>query len=202
MDWHARNIKVYNDSAVELSERLSGIGSRTKDIERALKLANKTKKANIVEIGCGDGRDAIEIVKYAEQYEGFDPSSGLLDIAKIRVPGASFVVADTYTYKYPDNLDVVFAFASLLHINKDALSDVFNQIHKSLRSGGILYITLKERNLYGEETKTDEYGVRMFYYYSLPIIKELAGKGFTTVYEGRFIKGKTNWFAIALKKTP
>ena len=39
MDWHLRNIEVYNNSAVQIAERFSGIGSRVEDIERALKLA-------------------------------------------------------------------------------------------------------------------------------------------------------------------
>ncbi|NCQ53850.1 hypothetical protein COV88_00560 [Candidatus Saccharibacteria bacterium CG11_big_fil_rev_8_21_14_0_20_41_19] len=48
--------------------------------------------------------------------------------------------------------------------------------------------------------KTNVYGIRMFYYYNPTIIKLLAGNNFDSVYEEHFIKGKTNWFAIALKK--
>jgi|SRR5680860_458915 len=200
MDWHKQNIKVYDNSASELAERFNGIGSRIEDIERALKLANQNTGAKVVEIGCGDGRDAVEIIKRATTYQGFDPSAGLLDIARYRVPEASFVLSDTYTYEYPDNLDVIYAFASLLHVNRNDLRVVFNKAHKSLRHDGIFYISLKERDSYGEETKTDIYGVRMFYYYNPEIIKQMANKKFTVVYEEHYLKGKTNWFTIALKK--
>ncbi len=81
MDWHSKNIEVYNKSANELAERFSGIGSRVEDIDRALLLADSVVGARVVEIGCGDGRDAVEIVKRAKWYQGFDPSVGLLNIA-------------------------------------------------------------------------------------------------------------------------
>lgn len=200
MDWHAQNIKVYNESAQELAERFSGIGSRVADIERALKLADKSDGAKVVEIGCGDGRDAVEIVKHASMYQGFDPSIGLLNLAKFRVPSASFVLSDASIYNYPDNLDAVFAFASLLHISKDDLPDIFKKIHKSLRSDGILYISLKERDEYAEDTKVDQFGTRMFYFYNPSIIKRLAGDGFSIIYEEHYLKGKTPWFNLALKK--
>lgn len=200
MDWNAQNIKVYDESADDLARHFRGIGSRTADIKRALKLANKTDGAKVVEIGCGDGRDAVEIVKRSVLYEGFDPSKGMLDIAKTRVKNASFVIDDALSYKYPSDVDVIFAFASLLHVDKTDLIDVFRKVHKSLRDNGIFYISLKERDSYQEEIKKDQHGERMFYYYNLLIIKHIAGSGFIPVYEDHQAIGKTNWFTIALRK--
>ena len=200
MDWHSQNIKVYDKSAQKLAIYFGGIGSRVSDIERGLELANKTDGARVIEIGCGDGRDATEIVKRVAWYEGFDPSVGLLNIAKQKVPNTSLVLADALSYEYPTNIDIVYAFASLLHINQNDLGAVFTKVSQSLRVGGIFYISLKERDSYVEEIKDDEHGKRMFYYYNPSIIKHLAGDNYISVLEGHQTIGKSSWFTIALKK--
>jgi SAM-dependent methyltransferase len=200
MDWNTKTIETYNTSAKALAEYFKGTGARIKDIELALKLADATSEARVIEIGCGDGRDAAEIVKRTKWYEGFDPSEGLLQIARNRLPQASFVRADALTYDYPNGLDVIYTFASLLHVNQGDLRTVFEKAFKALRKGGIFYISLKERDRYTEEVKKDEHGERMFYYYNVALIQALASHAFSTVYEVHYKMGKTEWFSIALKK--
>jgi len=200
MDWNTKTIETYDSSATALAEYFKGAGVRTKDIELALNLAGATSEARVIEIGCGDGRDAAEIVKRTKWYEGFDPSEGLLQIARNRLPQASFVRADALTYNYPNDLDVIYAFASLLHVNQGGLTAVFKKASQALRKGGIFYISLKERNIYTEEAKKDEYGERMFYYYNVALIQALAGRAFLTAYEVHYKMGKTEWLSIALKK--
>lgn len=200
MNWDQQNIKVYNQSAQAMSEYFSGIGSRTEDIERGIALAGNPSEPRIVEIGCGDGRDTIEIARRAGWYEAFDPSAGFIAIARKNLPTGSFVVTDALSYTYPQNLDVVFAFASLLHVNKENLAVVFDKIAHSLKSGGILYLSLKERPTYTEETKSDQYGERMFYFYNADIIKELSKTNYEAVYQDSHVHGHTDWLTIALKR--
>lgn len=200
MNWQIQTIKTYDDSAVALAQYFKGIGPRVSDIELGLKLANASKNARAIEIGCGDGRDAVEIKKRVAWYEGFDPSSGLLKIAQKNLPNTSFVAADALTYDYPSKVDVIYAFASLLHVNKHDLRKVFAKTASSLRGGGIFYISLKERSVYTEEIKDDEYGKRMFYYYNIDLIKTIAGEPFISVHEAHQKIGKTDWFTIALEK--
>lgn len=196
----SQTVRTYDNSAVALSEYFSSIGPRVVDIERGIELSGVGRYARVVEIGCGDGRDAAEIVSRISSYEGFDPSEGLLNIARRKLPSTSFVLADALSYGYPWGVDIVFAFASLLHINKEDLKEVFSKVAKSLGSGGIFYISLKERKEYTEEIKRDEYGERIFYYYYPDLIKQIAGDGFLAVWEDRQTIEKTDWFTIALKK--
>ena len=200
MDWQQKNVAVYDASAKELSDYFSGIGSRVEDIEQGLKLIDSQATVRAVEIGCGDGRDAVEIVKRVDWYEGVDPSEGLLAIARDRLPNTPFVQADALSYSYPTAVDIIFAFASLLHVPKDDLEKVFTQAVASLRPDGIFYISLKFRPEYVEETKSDAYGERMFYYYNPELIRELAGDQFTTVFESSQTIGSTDWFTIALRR--
>ncbi len=133
MDWQAETITTYDDSAQRLSEFFKGFGARVLDIEHGMQLAGADDTARVIEIGCGDGRDATEIIKRVGWYEGFDPSEGLLQIARARLPDTSFVKADAISYEYPENLDVIYAFASLLHLSKEDLPKVFDKASESLR---------------------------------------------------------------------
>jgi SAM-dependent methyltransferase len=200
MDWDSRTVKTYNNSAEALAKYFRGIGPRTDDIDLGFRLSRSGPNSRVVEIGCGDGRDALEIVHKATWYEGFDPSIKLLELAQIKVPSGMFVEADALTYKYPKNIDIIFAFASLLHVNKNDLARVMKKAYSSLRSGGIFYISLKERDQYTEEIKEDEYGERMFYYYNPDIIKDIAGDLFVAAHEEHQKIANTKWFTIALKK--
>lgn len=199
-DFHKLTVQTYDSSAKELAEYFRGIGSRVGDIEHGLKLAGSPERPRVVEIGCGDGRDAAEIVKRAEFYQGFDPSAGLLALAREKVPGADFVLADALSYRYPKDMDVIFAFASLLHVNREDLAKVCEKAADSLRRDGIFFISLKERDSYAEEVKKDEHGERMFYYYTPALVKELASNVFTPVFEDHQLIGSTKWLTLALKK--
>lgn len=198
--WHEKNIAVYDRSARELAEYFTGVGSRIYDIEKGLELANNPKAARVVEIGCGDGRDAEEIVRRVGWYEGFDPSKGLLTIAQEKVPSGSFECADALNYTYPDNLDVVYSFASLLHSPIDELGQVMKKVYGALKPGGIFYLSLKERAEYEQAVKKDVYGERLFYYYTPKNISDVGAGLFDTVFEQHQTVGSTDWFTIALRK--
>ena len=199
-DWKQRNIDTYNKSAKELAEYFRGIGPRVKYIELAFTAAGNPKNARVLEIGCGDGRDAKEIVKRAGWYLGFDISEELIKLAKEHVPQAEFAVADAATFDYPAKLDIVFAFASLLHLDKNEVRTVLQKVHSSLKKDGIFYILLKYRSQYQEEVKKDRFGERLFYFYNPDLLLELAGPGYELVKSWRDTMGNTEWFEIILKK--
>ncbi len=202
-NWKEETINTYNKSAKELAEYFRGIGSRVDNIELAIKLAGSPQNPAILEIGCGDGRDAKEILKRTKNYVGFDISEELVKLAKIYAPNGTFEVADAATYDYAkhQNLDVVFAFASLLHLNKDEVRKVLHKVCDSLRLGGVLYVSMKYRPQYEEEVKKDEYGQRMFYYYYPELFIELASDGFEATEGGKsFATRKVEWFDLALRK--
>lgn len=112
-------ISTYDNSAQKLATYFAGIGSRLDIIREALKIADNPKDARVIEVGCGDGRDAEDIVPLVSWYEGFDPSIELIKLARQRKLKANFVQADALNYNYPSELDVIFGFASYLHLNRD-----------------------------------------------------------------------------------
>jgi SAM-dependent methyltransferase len=195
-------LKTYNRSAKQLAKYFQGIGPRVKYIEQALELAGKNDgSAHVLELGCGDGRDAVEIIKRSRTYTGIDYSTGLIGIAKKVLPAADFRVADMQNFDYPyRTYDVVFAFASILHIDKASLRDLLEVVGRSLKVGGIFYISTKHAIRYKKEWKEDEHGKRLFYFYSPKLITNLSKDYFEVAFENvEKIKGKP-WTEIALRK--
>ena len=202
MNWKQQTINTYNKSAKELTEYFRGIGSREKHIDLAIRLAGTPINPRVLEIGCGDGRDAREVIKRTRNYTGFDVSEELIGIARDYVPSAEFEIADAIDYKYPNGLDVVLAFASLLHLDKRDVKSVLQKVHKALKPGGVFMISLKLADSYKEQVKEDNFGSRMFYFYNPNVIEELAGPGYEVASCTSDFKAanKSKWFEIALRK--
>lgn len=199
MDNKSKTKHTYNVSAQAMAEKFNAIGPRIKDISRAFFYVQKDNPA-VFEIGCGNGRDAKEIIKHSNNYLGIDYSAALLTIARAELPKTRFELADIELYHIPKNLDVIFSFASLLHSSKEAVKDILARSHDALNLGGIFFISLKYAP-YREEAITDAWGTRVFYFYTPEEIKALAGENYTAVYEHTYTaKNGQQWFEIILQK--
>jgi SAM-dependent methyltransferase len=198
-DWRQRTIDTYNRSAKELAEYFRGIGPRSSYIELALTLSG-ARDPRVVEIGCGDGRDAAEILKYTPHYIGIDPASEAITLAQESAPTGVFHVVSATSFVYPANQDVVFAFASILHLDPNELQIVFDKVHACLKVDGIFYISTKFGEKYRADIKQDQYGERMFHYYNPGMIEETAGDRFGVVASWCETIGQTDWFEMALQK--
>ena len=152
-------IETYNRAAEDYACKFSGIGPRVDDIERAFACFGKANP-RVLELGCGDGRDALEICQRTDRYVGIDVSSAMISLAKEKVPQADFRVSDITDYTFDLPIDIIFAFASLLHIDIDSFTKVLEEAREALSVGGIFYISLKEGEYKGGEVVTDEYGER------------------------------------------
>jgi SAM-dependent methyltransferase len=195
-----QTIDTYNNSAKELAEYFQGIGPRINDVDLAFELANNPLDARVLEIGCGDGRDAEYILQKAGQYIGFDISEELINLAKARNPNGEFVVADAVDYEYPNNLNVVVAFASLLHLDKEEVREVMAKVQEALVPGGTFYISVKHKQKYTEELVEDKFGMRLFYFYDDDTMINLAGEGYEVASKLHKVVGKTKWLELVLRK--
>lgn len=193
-------VETYNKSAREMAWKFDGIAARVEDIERLFGVLEK-ENPFILEIGCGSGRDAGEILKRTDRYLGIVISETFVSIARERVPRGRFEVADVEEFDFPEGIDAIVSFASLLHSDKESVADVFARAHEALVPGGIFYISLKEGE-YSDEgmTRTDEFGTRTYFYYTSDMILELAGAGYESAYLNRYDLYRQYWFTIALKK--
>ncbi|MBS3144488.1 class I SAM-dependent methyltransferase [Candidatus Woesearchaeota archaeon] len=198
MDTHTQTIKVYQDKAEALAAKFDALPTRTKHIEETFRLLNKSNPL-VVEIGCGTGKDAQLILQHTDNYFGFDVSQGLLNIARVKCPNATFFVADAISFVFPNNIDILFAFASLIHLNKEQLGALFKKLFIALNPSGILRLSLKYDKKYKEFTRQDEFGTRTYYYYSDKEILALA-KGFKVLTKEIEHFQDQNWIELTLQK--
>lgn len=104
-------------------------------------------------------------------------------------------------YDYPAHaFDVIFAFAAILHLDKESVKQLFSDASRSLKIGGIFYITTKYARGYKKVWKEDKHGKRLFFYYTPKMLAELAKPHYeVAVSEMRLIR-KTQWIEIALRR--
>lgn len=195
-----QTIKFYNGHAKELRDQYAAIGMREGDISLGFSLAGNPDIARVLEIGCGYGREAAVILERTPFYTGIDASEEFIKLARIYVPHGRFVCADAVEYSYFGRYDIVFSFAALRHLDMADMAVVLGKIYKSLRPGGIVYLSLNYGRLYMKQVREDSLGSRTQYLYNPDIIMQLAGHGYAMIYQTRNTVGHAEWFEIALQK--
>lgn len=190
---------TYDRAALEYAVKFNNLKSRDGDIQETFQLCG-AKNPKTLEIGCGNGRDAKKILEYTNDYLGIDISSSFLELAKKENPTAEFILADIENFEMPKNLDVVFAFASLLHSPKEELQKVIDNIFNCLNPNGVVRISLKHSDDYREVVKEDDHGVRYFYFYSKEDIQDLCKKFKILKLEVNNLLGQ-DWLEALLQKS-
>lgn len=198
MNAKQKTIETYNQTATQMAEKFRGIGARVSDIERAFSILDKSNPS-VLEIGCGDGRDAKEIVIRTDEYLGIDVSSSMIELAQTHAPETTFQVADVETFEFPAGLDIIFAFASLLHSDKTAVNDILRRAYQSLNGDGIFFISLK-RDEYQSKIKQDEFGTRTFYLYTPEDIEEMLRDEYKVIFKEEQSFQNQDWFTLILQK--
>lgn len=198
MNKKQQTVDTYNKSAEALTEKFNSQQPRIFDIAQAFSLVKKDNPF-VLEIGCGNGRDAEEILRKTSNYLGIDISEKLIEIARKRLPAANFQVDDIETYEIPQNVDIILAFASLIHMPLDSFEIILKKSYARLNHGGIFHISLKDSPNYKEVEKTDEYGTRHYYYYNFNDINKIKGNFKIAAHRVEDIRGQ-RWLEITLQK--
>ena len=166
-----------------------------------------SKGAKVLDLGCGPGTDTVKLSKNGLLLEGFDLSDEFLVIARKLNPGLTFKQGDMRKLPYANGaFDGLFAKASLLHIPKDDIHLVLEEIHRVVKSGGLVHIAIKE----GEAEmvlKEDDYGYeysRFFSFWNIEsFLSELKEQGFNIVKNDTYQKnkpGSTVWIKILAQR--
>jgi len=200
MNNKAQTIETYNRTARAMADKFDNLGSRVEDVRNAFSFVEK-ENPNVFEIGCANGRDAKEIVTRTDSYLGIDLSEAMIGLAREYVPEASFEIADFEEYVFPSGIDVIFAFASLLHSDQKNVERILHRAHNCLNENGIFYISLKHGE-YQSRDRIDKLGTRTFYYYTPKIIREIIVDRYVVIDEDiqELDQRDRKWFTIVLRK--
>jgi cyclopropane fatty-acyl-phospholipid synthase-like methyltransferase len=163
-------------------------------------LATLSAGAKILELGCGGGQDSAYMLS-----KGFDvtPTDGSVELAKQAEQqiGRPVTVMRFQDLQAVETFDGVWAEASLLHVPRAELPDVFSRIRRALKPGAVLHASFKS----GEAEGHDGFG-RYYNYLSAAWLTEcLASDGWrditTTEADGGGYDGKpTRWLFLTTRK--
>jgi ubiquinone/menaquinone biosynthesis C-methylase UbiE len=96
---------------------------------------------HILDAGCGAGEPVAKyLVEHGFQVTGIDVSPRILELAKQQVPEGEFLEGDMTQLTFPDEFfDGVVSLYAIWHISKEKHALVFQNFHRVLKPGGILF---------------------------------------------------------------
>jgi|SRR3989344_5479509 len=131
----------------------------------------------VLDVGCGGGTKSKYLISRGLKVVGIDISENMINIAKTEVPEGKFIVMDlTEVGDLEDMFDGIFMQAVLLHIPKKDVPNILKSVISKLKSGGYLYIAVKEKMPSGveEEIKIEnDYGYDYERFFSYFTVEEL-----------------------------
>ena len=135
-------IDDYNDIVQEYTEEFFDDKSDEKYIDQFLQ---SLEGKNVLDAGCGNGRDCKYINQKGFKVKGIDLSKEMLVIAKKMVPKVDFEVMDITNITYSDNsYDGFISNCSFFHIPVEELPKTLNSFSKILKPNGKLLLILQE----------------------------------------------------------
>jgi cyclopropane fatty-acyl-phospholipid synthase-like methyltransferase len=137
-----KTIEYYNKNAREYFDRTSSaeMNSVYEHFTKFLKPGS-----HICDLGCGSGRDSKYFMSQGFTVVSIDGSSEMCRLA------SSFVNQKAICQKfdemdYKDEFDAIWACASLLHVQKNKLSDIMEKLIQAARDNAVIYISFKIGN--------------------------------------------------------
>jgi ubiquinone/menaquinone biosynthesis C-methylase UbiE len=117
--------------------------------------------ARVLDLGCGDGNKTRRL---AERFDvtGVDISPEQLRLARAAAPEVTFVEADFAELEFPaETFDAVTAFYSFMHVPRDRHLEVFRNVLRWLKPGGLFLAPLS--TVGGPDRIENWLGVEMFF---------------------------------------
>jgi len=153
----AKTLEHYNEHAAEFRE-----GTRDHDVRQnigaLLRHIRGATPLQILDFGCGPGRDLVAFRALGHEPIGVEGSARLAAMAREQ-SGCEVWQQDFLALKLPaGRFDGIFANASLFHVPRQELPRVLSELHAALKPGGVLF-TSNPRGNNEEGWNGGRYGV-------------------------------------------
>jgi SAM-dependent methyltransferase len=117
--------------------------------------------AKVLDLGCGAGSVSELLSARGLDVTGIDISERQIELARRRVPKATFLVADMQGLQDGHfSIEGIVSFYAIFHVRREAHSQLFRVLRSFLRPGGMLLVTMGEAAWEGIE---DYLGAPMFW---------------------------------------
>lgn len=109
--------------------------------------------ANVIDMGCGSGRDVRALSDMGFHTVGLDASTELAEMANEKL-GVDIIEGDMSKWVSDTPYDGIWCCASIIHLTSEEKKAFFRNLEYNLKEGGIIYISVKE----GIEEGSDDKG--------------------------------------------
>ena len=141
LDYYNKNSEEYFNSTLNVD--------MTNTYKAFLKLLPKGGK--ILDLGCGSGRDSMNFMKLGYEVTAVDGAKELAKRASVLL-GKEVIVSTFEELELKEKFHGIWACASLLHIKREDLKTVLNNLYNNLDDNGVFYMSFK----YGEKEYVDD----------------------------------------------
>ena len=141
LDYYNKNSEEYFNSTLNVD--------MTNTYKEFLKLVPEGGK--ILDLGCGSGRDSMNFMKLGYEVTAVDGSKELAKKASALL-GKEVIVSTFEELELKEKFHGIWACASLLHIKREDLKIVLNNLYNNLEDNGVFYMSFK----YGEKEYVDD----------------------------------------------
>ena len=169
------NVRYYEEQAAVFANRV-----RTLPLHEVYPpfLELLPSAAEILDAGCGTGRDAAAFLARGYAVVAFDASPAM--VCRAEKLGVNAQVMTLQNMSCDKHFDGIWACASLLHLPKSEVAGVLECLARVTRDNGVLFVSLKE----GDGERFAEDG-RFFSYFRLPEFTSLLQAAPWSVIEAR-----------------
>ncbi len=131
--------EYYNQYAHEYFERTVDLDV-DENRERFMELI--PDGGSILDLGCGSGRDSACFKDRGYDVTAVDGSAQMCSLASIHI-GQDVLNLKFSDIDFNEVFDGVWACASLLHVASEEMPEILHKIFKSMKPGGVLYVSYK-----------------------------------------------------------
>lgn len=187
IDWYNANAETYAESGIHNFD-LNHIHTF---------VASLIPGANVIDLGCGPGRDTNLLAKEGLKVTGLDISDGLLRVARRDFPHLTFVEGNLFALPFSEeSFDGAWSNASLLHLETiENVSTALREVYRVLKKGGIFHILVKA------QTGTEKTAIvadtlsqhdRFFHYFTTDELSQLLQEaGFAIIHTKQYNETET-----------
>ncbi len=141
LDYYNKNSEEYFNSTLNVD--------MTNTYKEFLKLVPEGGK--ILDLGCGSGRDSMNFMKLGYEVTAVDGAKELAKKASVLL-GKEVILSTFEELELKEKFHGIWACASLLHIKREDLKTVLNNLYNNLDDNGVFYMSFK----YGEKEYVDD----------------------------------------------
>lgn len=161
------------------------------------------KSGDALDLGCGAGVPVVRWLATRFNVTGVDISTRQIELARQRVPEATFIRADMTEVDFPPgSFDLIVALHSIIHVPRAEQPALIARIYDWLRPGGAFVGTWATSGWEGEEDNWEGWGASMWWshYGAEKNVDMHVAAGFTVEYAETITQAGETWLWILARK--